>query len=147
MSARGLERASMRRTAAQGARVRRSFKRRRFLRFMLRRGCNTTRRSPSLVKLMKQYACLSISVISAKGGKPEGDRRKGETRSLRVCPAPRSGALTVGGYKRPRGREQEAYARRPVPPRGQPSRTSALGLPFIGVRRGPRCTIEDVAVC
>jgi hypothetical protein len=56
-----------------------------------------------------------------EGGKPEGDRRKGETRGLRVCPAPRSGALAVGGYKRPRGREREAYARRPVPPRGQPS--------------------------
>jgi hypothetical protein len=42
---------------------------------------------------------------------------KGETRGLRVCPAPRSGALAVGGYKRPRGREQEAYARRPVLPR------------------------------
>jgi hypothetical protein len=84
---------------------------------------------------------------SAKGGKPEGDRRKGETRDLCVCPAPRSGALAVGGYKRPRGREREAYARRPVPPRGQPPRTSALGLPFIGIRRGPRCTIGDVAVC
>jgi hypothetical protein len=55
-----------------------------------------------------------------EGGKPEGDRRKGETRGLRVCPAPRSGALAVGGYKHPRGREREAYARRPVPPRGQP---------------------------
>jgi hypothetical protein len=84
---------------------------------------------------------------STKGGKPEGDRRKGETRGLRVCPAPRSGALAVGGYKRPRGREREAYARRPVPQRGQPSRTSALGLPFIGVRRGPRCTMGGVAVC
>jgi hypothetical protein len=47
-----------------------------------------------------------------EGGKPEGDRRKGETRGLRVCPAPRSGALAVG--------EREAYARRPVRPRGQP---------------------------
>jgi hypothetical protein len=56
-----------------------------------------------------------------EGGKPEGDRRKGETRGLRVCPAPRSGALAVGGYKRLRGREREAYARRPVPPCGQPS--------------------------
>jgi hypothetical protein len=38
-----------------------------------------------------------------------GSRRetgvKGETRGLRVYPAPRSGALAVGGYKRPRGRE------------------------------------------
>jgi hypothetical protein len=55
-----------------------------------------------------------------EGGKPEGDRRKGETHGLRVCPTPRSGALAVGGYKRPRGREREAYACRPVPPRGQP---------------------------
>jgi hypothetical protein len=42
---------------------------------------------------------------------------KGETCGLRVCPAPRSGALAVGGYKRPRGREREAYARRPILPR------------------------------
>jgi hypothetical protein len=82
-----------------------------------------------------------------EGGKPEGDMRKGETCGLRVCPAPRSGALVVGGYKRPRGREREAYARRPVPPRDQPSRTTTLDLPFIGIRRGPRCTIGDVAWC
>jgi hypothetical protein len=48
-----------------------------------------------------------------EGGK-RGDRRKGETRGLRVCPAPRSGALAVGGYKHPRGREREACTRRPV---------------------------------
>ena len=30
-----------------------------------------------------------------EGGK-QGDRRKGETRGLRVCHAPRSGALAVG---------------------------------------------------
>jgi hypothetical protein len=60
---------------------------------------------------------------SANGEKPEGDRRKRETHDLRVCPASRSGALVVGGYKRPRGREREAYVRA-VPsssPRGQPS--------------------------
>jgi hypothetical protein len=39
-----------------------------------------------------------------EGGKRTG---KGETRDLRVAPAPRSGALAVGGYKRPRGRERE----------------------------------------
>jgi hypothetical protein len=48
-----------------------------------------------------------------EGGK-QGDRRKGEARGLRVCPAPRSGALAVGGYKRLRGREREACTRRPV---------------------------------
>jgi hypothetical protein len=40
---------------------------------------------------------------------------RGETRGLRVCPAPRSGALAVGGYKCPRGRERAALReRRPV---------------------------------
>jgi hypothetical protein len=84
---------------------------------------------------------------SAKGGSRRETGVKGESRDLRVCPAPRSGALAVGGYKRPRGREREAYARRPVPPRGQPSRKRALDLPFIGVRRGSRCTMGGVAVC
>jgi hypothetical protein len=78
------------------------------------------------------------------GGKETGKR--GNPRPS-CCPAPRSGALAVGGYKRPRGREREAYTRHPVLPRGQPSRTRALDLPFIGVRRGTRCTIGDVAVC
>jgi hypothetical protein len=41
----------------------------------------------------------------------------GGTRDLRVSPAPRSGALVVGGYKRPRGRERAALReRRPVLP-------------------------------
>jgi hypothetical protein len=73
---------------------------------------------------------------------------KGETRGLRVCPAPRSGALAVGGYKRPRGREREAYARAVS---SFPARATfckrALDLTFICVRRGSRCTMGDVAVC
>jgi hypothetical protein len=57
---------------------------------------------------------------SAKGGRqPEGDgRERWKSRGLRVCPAPRSGALAVGGYKRPRGRDRAASReRRPVLPR------------------------------
>jgi hypothetical protein len=57
---------------------------------------------------------------SAKGGREAGGRQayKGETHGLHVCPAPRSGALAVGGYKRPRGRERAASReRRPVLPR------------------------------
>jgi hypothetical protein len=43
---------------------------------------------------------------------------RGVIRGLRVCPAPRSGALAVGGYKRPRGRERTASRERcPVLPR------------------------------
>jgi hypothetical protein len=56
---------------------------------------------------------------SAKRGRSRRETGvKGETRGLRVCPAPRSGALAVGGYKRPRGRERAALReRRPVLPR------------------------------
>jgi hypothetical protein len=41
----------------------------------------------------------------------------------------------------------ESLMRRPVLPRGQPPRTRALDLPFIGVRRGSRCTMGGVAMC
>jgi hypothetical protein len=44
---------------------------------------------------------------STKGGKREGDRQKRGNPQPSCCPAPRSGALAVGGYKRPRGRERE----------------------------------------
>jgi hypothetical protein len=61
-----------------------------------------------------------------EGGKrqPERERERWKSRGLRVCPAPRSGALAVGGYKRPRGRGASGLMRAPVPsssPRGQPS--------------------------
>jgi hypothetical protein len=73
---------------------------------------------------------------------------KGETHGLRVCPTPRSGALALGGYKRPRGREREAYASAvPSFPARPTLRKRALDLPFIGVRRGSRCTMGDVVVC
>jgi hypothetical protein len=49
----------------------------------------------------------SSAWASAKGGKERGGRsparERWESRGLRVRPAPRSGALAVGGYKRPRG--------------------------------------------
>jgi hypothetical protein len=46
-------------------------------------------------------------------------------------------------------RERESLVRRPVLPRGQPSRTRVMDLPFIGVRRGPRCTMgcSNVLTC
>jgi hypothetical protein len=91
-------------------------------------------------------AQMSRSETEHEGGQEGRTDKRGNPRPS-CCPAPRSGALAVGGYKRPHGRERETFARRLVPPRGQPSRTRALDLPFIGVRRGPRCTIGDVAVC
>jgi hypothetical protein len=83
-----------------------------------------------------------------EGGKNRREEGvKGETCGLRVCPAARSGALAVGGYKRPRGREREACTRRPVLPARPTLCKRALDLPFIGVRRGSKCTMGDVAVC
>jgi hypothetical protein len=63
---------------------------------------------------------------SVKGGRrrPERERERWKSRGLRVCPAPGSGALAVGGYKRPRGRGASGLTRASVPsssPRGQPS--------------------------
>jgi hypothetical protein len=82
---------------------------------------------------------------SAKGGKAAGERGRWKSRGLHVCPAPRSGALAVGGYKRPRGRGSErphatAY---PVLFPARPTLCKrALVIPFIGARRGSRCTME-----
>jgi hypothetical protein len=89
---------------------------------------------------------------SAKGGKGSrrGDgRERWKSRGLCVCPAPRSGALAVGGYKRPCGREGAASRERlsrPFPTRPTLCKR-ALVLPFIGVRRGSRCTMGGVAEC
>jgi hypothetical protein len=92
--------------------------------------------------------------VPAQMGRRETGHKWGRTvrgnRGLRVVLRPgRMDALAVGGYKRSRGREREGESlmRRPVLSRGQPSRTRALDLPFIGVRRGSRCTMGGVAVC
>jgi hypothetical protein len=77
-----------------------------------------------------------------KKGRPEREREV-EIRGLRVCPAPRSGALAVGGYKRPRGRgsERPHVSACPVLFPARPTLCKrALVLPFIGARRGSRCT-------
>jgi hypothetical protein len=84
---------------------------------------------------------------STKGGKKGQPEREREVEILRPscsCPAPRSGALAVGGYKRPRGRGSErphASARPVLFPARPTSCKRALVLPFIGVRRGSRCTM------
>jgi hypothetical protein len=83
--------------------------------------------------------------VGARRSTKGGNRTKGNPRPP-CCPAPRSGVLAVGGYKRSCGRERETV-RQPVLPRGQPSRTRALDLPFIGIRKGLRCIMGGVAVC
>jgi hypothetical protein len=57
---------------------------------------------------------------SARDGARRGEKETGKRGNPRpsCCPAPRSGALAVGGYKRPRGRERGtcASARSPARP-------------------------------
>jgi hypothetical protein len=90
---------------------------------------------------------------SAKGGKWGGRRwarERWKSRGLRVRSAPRSGALAVGGYKRPHGGGSErphASACLVLVPAWPTFSKRALVLPFIGVRRGSRCTMGGVAEC
>jgi hypothetical protein len=89
---------------------------------------------------------LSLRVPAQMGRREtehKGENNKGNRGSC--CPAPRADALAVGGYKRSRGRERACSSARP--PAWPPSRTRALDLPFIDVRRGPRCTMGGVAMC
>jgi hypothetical protein len=85
---------------------------------------------------------------SAKGGKPEGDRRK------KGNPRPSCLSRTQVGCACSRGLQASAWegarglhARRPVLPARPTLCKRALDLPFIGVRRGSRCTMGDVAAC
>jgi hypothetical protein len=85
-----------------------------------------------------------------EGVKRQPERGRWKSRGLRVCPVPRSGALAVGGYKRPHGRgsERPHASACPVLFPARPTLSKrALVLPFIGVRRGSRCTMGGVAVC
>jgi hypothetical protein len=82
---------------------------------------------------------------STKGAK-RGDRQKGKPAAF-VLPCAQVGCACSRGLQASVWERARDFTRRPVPPRGQPSRTRALDLPFIGVRRGPRCTIGDAVVC
>jgi hypothetical protein len=83
---------------------------------------------------------------STKGGKTA----KGKPAAF-VLPCAQVGCACSRGLQasaRESGREGETV-RQPVLPCGQPPRTRALDLPFIGVRRGPRCTmgVSNVLTC
>jgi hypothetical protein len=90
---------------------------------------------------------LSMRVPAQMGRREtehKGGNSKGKLRPS-CCPAPRADALALGGYKHSRGRERDCPpAHSPARP---PSRARALDLPFIDVRREPRCTMGGVAMC
>jgi hypothetical protein len=77
---------------------------------------------------------------STKEGKKEGDRQKGKPAAF-VLPCAQVGCACSRGLQASAWERARDFTCRLVPPRGQPPRTRALDLPFIGVRRGPRCTI------
>jgi hypothetical protein len=79
-------------------------------------------------------------------GGGEGDRRNGKPAAF-VLSCAQVGCACSRGLQASAWERARDFTRRPVLPRGQPSRTRALDLPFIGVRRGPRCTMGGVAVC
>jgi hypothetical protein len=84
---------------------------------------------------------------SAKGGKPEGVRHK------RGNPRPSCLSRAQVGCACSRGLQASAWEgarglHGPSRPPARPTlRKRALDLPFIGIRRGSRCTMGDVAVC
>jgi hypothetical protein len=81
-----------------------------------------------------------------EGGKKGGDKQKGKPAAF-VLSCAQVGCACSRGLQASAWERARDSTRGPVLPRGQPSRKRALDLPFIGVRRGPRCTIGDVAVC
>jgi hypothetical protein len=82
---------------------------------------------------------------SMKGGK-RGDKQKGKTAAF-VLFCGQVGCACSRGLQASSWERARDFTRRPVLPRGQPSRKRALDLHFIGVRRGSRCTMGGVAVC
>jgi hypothetical protein len=81
-----------------------------------------------------------------EGGKEEGREAKEETYGLRVVLRPGRVRLQYGVTSVRVGESEKPYASSRSPARPT-SCMRALDLPFIGVRRGSRCTTGSVAVC
>jgi hypothetical protein len=90
---------------------------------------------------------LSLRVLAQMGRRKMEHKREIKGNRGSCYPAPRADALAVGGDKRSRGRERERACPSARSPARPSSRTRALDLPFIDVRRGPRCTMGGVATC
>jgi hypothetical protein len=85
--------------------------------------------------------------VKHEGGQERGRQAEKGKPVAFVLPCAQVGCACSRGLQASAWERARDFTRRPIPPRSQPSRTRALDLPFIGVRRGPRCTIGDVAVC
>jgi hypothetical protein len=99
--------------------------------------------------LDRRVNCRHVSQprwVGARRNTKGGETAKGKPATFVLSCAQVGCACSRGLQAFARERERETV-RQPVLPRGQPSRTRALGLPFIDERRGPRCTMGGVAVC
>jgi hypothetical protein len=83
----------------------------------------------------------------AQMGRRETEHKEGENRGFVLSCAQGGCACSRGLQASARERERERACLSARPPARPPPRTRALDLPFIDVRRGPRCTMGGVAIC
>jgi hypothetical protein len=84
------------------------------------------------------------------GKKAAGARERWKSHDLRVCPAPKVGCACSRGLQAStrEGSERPRASACPVLFPARPTLCKrALVLPFIGIRRGSRCTMGGVAEC
>jgi hypothetical protein len=83
---------------------------------------------------------LSIRAL-AQMGRRETEHKEGENRGFVLSCAQGGCACSRGLQAFARERERERACPSARPPARPPPHTRALDLPFIDVRRGPRCTM------
>jgi hypothetical protein len=88
---------------------------------------------------------LSLRVLAQMGRREM--EHKGEKREPRLVLSCAQGGCACSRGLQAFARERERACSSARPPVRPPSCTRALDLPFIDVRRGPRCTMGGVAIC
>jgi hypothetical protein len=78
--------------------------------------------------------------VGARQNTKGGESAKGKPAAF-VLSCAQVGCACSRGLQAFAWESERETVRQPVLPRGQPLRTRALDLPFIGVRRGPKCTM------
>jgi hypothetical protein len=89
---------------------------------------------------------LSLCAL-AQMGRRETEHKEGGNRDFVLSCAQGGCACSRGLQAFARERERERACPLARPPARPRLRTRALDLPFIDVRRGPRCTMGGVAIC
>jgi hypothetical protein len=90
---------------------------------------------------------LSLRVPTQMGRRETEHKGEQKREPRLVLSCAQGGCACSRGYKRSRGRGRERDCPSARPPTRPPFRMRALDLPFIDVRRRPRCTMGGVAIC